>query len=483
MILGENKKIITRFAPSPTGFMHVGGVRTALFSYLWAKKNNGTFILRIEDTDKAREVDGSIEHIMESLKWLGIDWDQGPDNGGPYAPYKQSDRLEIYNKYAQKLIDAGYAYVDPHTEEEIELLRQEADKNKVPFLYREHRALETNIPWTGVGQTLRFRVKDIKRYVWNDIVYGELSAGTEALDDFVLIKADGYPTYNFAHVIDDIEMGVTHVMRGQEFVSSTPKYLSLYDALGAIPPIFVSLPHIMADCGKKKLGKRDGAKDILDYREEGYLPEALFNFLAFLGWNPGGEVEIMSHDELINAFDITRLQKGGAQFDDVKLNWYNREHIKRLSDAEFIKRISGFLPDHVKQNPEILNKIIYIIRDHIDKLGDVKDLFIAGGELDFFFTTPVYEKSLLISPKTKLGNTAGEKVEEFLQGVKDILSGIDELNWDMEFIKGKIMPYADQNGRGDVLWAMRVALTGLAKSPDPFTSAFVLGKTETLSRL
>lgn len=217
--------VVTRFAPSPTGFMHVGSLRTALYAWLYARKHNGRFILRIEDTDKEREVAGSIPHIIESLKWLGINWDEGVDIGGPHAPYLQSERLALYRTYAERLIATGHAYPDPYTEEELETLREKAVAEKRPFLFRDHRP-STSEPWDG-KKPLRFRAPRIARYEWDDIVRGHLSAGEEAIDDFILIKSDGYPTYNLAHIIDDIEMGVTHVMRGEEFISSTPKFLSL----------------------------------------------------------------------------------------------------------------------------------------------------------------------------------------------------------------------------------------------------------------
>jgi glutamyl-tRNA synthetase len=272
----SNKPIVTRFAPSPTGFMHVGGVRTALYAWAFARKHNGRFILRIEDTDKAREVEGSIPHIIESLKWLGISWDEGVDIGGPHAPYLQSERLDSYKKYAQILIEKGYAYPDPYSEEQVAAFRAQAESEKRVFLFRDYRP-ETIESWDGT-KPLRFKVPEIKSYTWHDVVRGELSAGEEALDDFILIKSDGYPTYNFAHIIDDLEMGVTHIMRADEFIASTPKFLALYDALGITPPTFVTLPPILGTEGTKKLSKRDGAKDILDYRAEGYVPIPM-NFL------------------------------------------------------------------------------------------------------------------------------------------------------------------------------------------------------------
>ena len=466
----ENK-VVTRFAPSPTGFIHVGNLRTALYAYLWAKKNNGTFILRIEDTDKVREVDGSIEHIMKSLKWLGVDWDEGPDIGGVYAPYKQSERLDSYKKYAQILIDKGLAYPDPYTEKEVDKFREKAELEKRAFLYREHRPESFGI-WDGT-KPLRFKVPEIKSYKWNDIVYGDLSAGTEALDDFILIKSDGYPTYNFAHVIDDLEMGITHVMRGQEFISSVPKYLSLYDALGIERPLFATLPPIMGKDGHKKLGKRDGAKDVLDYETEGYLPEAMMNFLVFLGWNPGGDKEIFSKDELINIFDISRIGHSGAQWNDDKLDWFNKEYIKKLPKEELKNKIFECLPDELK-----LEKLIPIISERISKFGDIKNM-ISAGELDFFYKTPEFSKEKLIYKDTPI-----EKIKGNLSLAVSALKEISENEFTKENIKVCLNGVVYIAGKsGEVLHPVRYALSGLDKSPDPFTIAEILGKNETLSRL
>ena len=465
------QKVITRFAPSPTGFIHVGNLRTALYAYLWAKKNNGTFILRIEDTDKAREVNGSIEHIMKSLKWLGIDWDEGPDIGGPNAPYKQSEKLDSYKKYAQILIEKGLAYPDPYTEEELDEFREKAELEKRAFLYREHRP-ETFDVWDGT-KPLRFKVSEIKSYKWNDLVYGDLSAGPEALDDFILIKSDGYPTYNFAHVIDDLEMGITHVMRGQEFISSVPKYLSLYDALGIERPLFATLPPIMGKDGHKKLGKRDGAKDVLDYNTEGYLPEALINFLVFLGWNPGGDREIFSKDELINIFEISRIGHSGAQWNDDKLDWFNKEYIKKLPYDELKNKIFEYLPDELK-----IEKIIPIIAERILKFSDIKNM-ISAGELDFFYKAPEYSKEKLIYK-----NAAQEKISENLKLAIIELEKINEEDFIIENIKNSLMHVAEKlESRGELLHPVRYALSGLDKSPDPFTIAEILGKNETLLRL
>lgn len=469
-----DKKVVTRFAPSPTGFIHTGNLHTGLFAWLFARKNNGKFILRIEDTDKKREIEGSIEHIKKSLKWLGLIWDEGPDVSGLSGPYIQSERiskLKIYQKYAEILIEKGYAYADKSSEEEIEKLRKQAEENKKPFLFREHRP--PNPPLWEPGLPLRFKIKELKRTTWTDAVRGELSAGPEALDDFILIKSDGYPTYNFAHIVDDIEMGITHVTRGQEFISSTPNYIAVYEALGKQQPIYVTVPHIMGEGGKKKLGKRDGAKDVLEYEKEGYLPDAMINFLALMGWNPGGEKEVFTCNELISLFSLEKIQKSGAQFNVEKLDWINKEHIKLLSKEEIEKNILEWLPDGMKER-----KIVGIVLERISKWGDVKDM-AERGELDFFFKTPIYEKSKLLYK-----NISSEKISANLKDAVNALETLDEKDFTQENIKTLLMALADKlDSRGELLHPVRFALSGLLKSPDPFTIIEILGKNETLSRL
>ncbi len=466
----------TRFAPSPTGFIHVGSARTALYAWLFAKKHGGQFVLRIEDTDKAREVEGAIGHLMESLKWLGIQWDESIDVGGPYEPYLQSARIDSHQDYARRLIDAGFAYPDPYTPEEVDVFRKRAEEEKRPFLFRDHRPDQFE-EWDGT-KPLRFKVPVIKRYEWEDVVFGTLSAGEEALDDFILIKGDGYPTYNFAHVIDDIEMRVTHVMRGQEFISSTPKFLSLYDALGETPPIFATLPPILGDQGTKKLSKRDGAKDILEYRDEGYLPEAMINFLALLGWNPGGEKEIYTRNELVAAFELERIQRSGARFDEEKLLFMNREHMRMLSDEAFIERGGLTAPDTAK-----LKKAVPLLKERTHTFGEAKAML--AGELACLWEAPKLAKELLIAKepaeRPDLTKTALEAILEALDGIPESLS--------VEEVKEILMPLADaeeakgKGGRGAVLWPARYALSGLEKSPDPFILVSILGTEESTSRL
>lgn len=466
--------------------MHIGGVRTALFAYLLARKHAGTFILRIEDTDKGREVAGSIEHIQQSLSWLGIGWDFGPDKPGPFGSCIQSQRLDVYKEYALKLIASGHAYPDPYSEEQIAAFRKEAEDAKKPFLYRNHRPSEEQMKavWTG-AQPLRLKTPTIGRSKWHDAVRGDLEAGPEAQDDFVIIKSDGYPTYNFAHIIDDHVMGVTHILRGEEFISSTPKYLSLYEALGFTPPIFVTLPSILRDDKTKKLGKRDGAKDILDYRADGYLPEAMTNILGLIGWNPGTEKEVFSMAELIDAFSIDHVHKAGGIFNEDKLAWFNREHIALLSDADLEARLKPFLAAATPPISAVPPRTLPLIREKIATLKEAAALLSTGGELAFISATPSIPKDMLLWKKNPDPVAALAHLKEArstLQALPvDQADGVDAISADS--FKTALWPYAESKGRGDVLWPLRVALTGQEKSPDPFMSAALLGRTESLLRI
>ncbi|MFT7645112.1 MAG: glutamyl-tRNA synthetase [Candidatus Paceibacteria bacterium] len=473
-----NHKVVTRFAPSPTGFMHIGNVRTALFAFLFARKNNGTFILRIEDTDKSREVEGSIKHIQDSLKWLGIDWDFGPDKPGSFGPCLQSERLDIYKKYAEKLVAKGLAYPDPYTSEELDGFRAEATAEKRPFLFRTHRP--TNIvKWDGT-QPLRFKVPVVKRYEWNDAVRGKLTAGEEMLDDIIIIKADGYPTYNFAHIIDDLEMGVTHVMRGEEFISSTPKFLSIYDALEIPYPIFVTLPPIMGPDGKKKLSKRDGSKDLLEYRADGYLADAMRNFLALIGWNPGGEQELFPEKELANSFSIEKIQRSGGAFNEEKLRWMNKQYLGKQT-SEFKKEyLMESLQESFKTLPQFsedkVEKIVPVVFERVHNKAEIKEAAEAG-EYDWAFTVPEYNVELL---KWKNDDNVKSSLGR-LKKVEGLLSATDFAS--SENVKKAVWDYADSTGRGEVLWPLRTALSGSERSPDPFVIAYIIGKEETLSRI
>jgi glutamyl-tRNA synthetase len=470
--------VVTRFAPSPTGFLHIGAVRTALYAYLYARQQGGTFILRIEDTDKNREVAGSIEHIQESLRWLELDWDYGPDKPGPFGPCLQSDRLPIYKRYAEQLVMKGLAYPDPYSHEEVAAFRASAEAEKRPFLFRNHRP-ETFNTWDGTTP-LRFKVPEVKRSEWHDVVRGDLSAGPEMLDDIIIMKADGYPTYNFAHIIDDHEMGVTHVMRGEEFIASTPKYLSLYDALEIKRPIFVTLPPILGPDGKKKLSKRDGAKDLLEYRTDGFLPSAMQNFLALIGWNPGGDREVFTPKELLETFSLGKIHRSGGAFNEEKARWMNKEHLKMLPESERVAYFTSAVQDLTDNWPqyseERASKLAASALERVSTKAEIKEA-VTAGEYDWAFVPPVYEVDLL---KWKNDDGVGA-AQPRLERLTELLREADFSS--PEIIKSVIWPYAEEVGKGEVLWPLRTALSGRPQSPDPFTLAYVLGREETLVRI
>lgn len=405
----------TRFAPSPTGYIHVGNVRSALFAWLFARHNGGEFVLRIEDTDQARFVEGSTELIIDTLKWLGINWDEGPEVGGDHGPYVQTERRDHYLEWAQKLIDKGLAYADPYTPEQVDEFREQSKVAKKAFLYRDYRPEKPPV-WDG-SQPLRFKVPEIKRYTWHDEVMGELSAGPEALDDFILIKSDGLPTYNFAHIIDDTEMKITHVIRGVEYVPSIPKYLSLYDALEIEPPVMASLPHILSADGNKKLGKREGAKSVQEYRNEGILHESMLNFLASLGWNDGTEQEIFSREELIEKFDLSRVQRSGARFDEKRLTWMNGQWIRRISIDDLYDRVHNFWPESAKNTDEAeKRKVLALVQDRLKSLTDLTDLS------SYFFEEPTPNWQMIDDNK-QLNKLSKLEIKSLLEIARDALAG------------------------------------------------------------
>lgn len=465
--------IRTRFAPSPTGFMHVGGVRTALFAWLIAQKNNGTFILRIEDTDKVREVSGSIEQIENSLHWLGIDWQEGIDKGGPYAPYLQSERLAIYKEWADKLVASGHAYADPYSRKELDAFRESAKAAKKPFLYRNHRP-ENPPAWDG-SQPLRFK-SDPKAYAWHDAVMGELSTGPEAIDDFILMKSDGYPTYNFCHIIDDMLMGVTHVLRSQEFISSTPKFLNLYEALNIERPTLATLPFVMAMDGQKKLGKRDGAKDILDYGNDGILPEAMMNFLATLGWNDGSEQEVFTASELIEKFDLSRVQKSPARFDEQRLLWLNGQHIRLLSLDNLYERVVNFWPASAGQASEAQKKEVLALVQ--DRLKTLKDLPILT---DYFFTEPTPDWTM-VSDNKQLKKLSQEESVNLLKAAQKAFEIGD---FDAESLQNSLNSLLETTGQkpGILFSLIRLAVSWAPFSPALNDTLATLGRDATLNRL
>ncbi|MCW1908245.1 MAG: glutamate--tRNA ligase [Candidatus Saccharibacteria bacterium] len=470
---------VTRFAVSPTGYMHVGGARNALFDWLVVQKQGGRFILRIEDTDQAREVEGAVAHIITSLKWLGIDWHEGPDIGGPHAPYTQSERLDIYKEWAQKLIDKGLAYADPYSKEELDEFRAAAQAAKKPFLYRDHRP--DNPPtWDGT-QPLRLK-SDPKAYSWHDLVLGDLSAGAEAVDDFVLIKSDGFPTYNFCHIVDDELMGVTHVIRSQEFTASVPRFLNLYDALGIKWPVFATLPWIMAPGGKKKLSKRDGAKDVMDYAKQGILPETMVNFLASLGWNDGTEQEIFSVQELIDKFSLDRIQRAGASFDEQRLFWMNGTHIRTMTLDELYGRTLdngvgiNYWPEEAKAaNDDYCKQVLGVIQERLKYLSELPEL------TRFFFTDLPVDLELIDGNK-QLSKLSREEQRALLEAAQETLSGS---NFSAEDLADRLNKLLETTGQkpGILFSLIRIATTWAPASPGLADTMHILGKDLTLKRL
>lgn len=469
-------QVRTRFAPSPTGYMHVGGVRTALFAWLVAHQAKGKFILRIEDTDRSRHVEESETHIMECLRWLGLEWDEGPDKPEPHGPYRQSGRLNIYKEWAQKLITAGRAYADPYSPEQLEDLRKQAEAAKKPFLYREHRPDKP--PTWSDGLPLRFK-SDPKEIKWYDEVMGELSAGAEAIDDFIIIKSDGFPTYNFAHIVDDELMHISHVIRSQEFLPSVPKFLNLYEALKIKSPKLATLPYVMALGGKKKLSKRDGAKDILEYKEEGYLPEALLNFLATLGWNDGTEQEIFSVEELLTKFDLSRVHKGGAQFDEARLTWMNGHYIRQLPlEKLYPLSLTHWPATAAKAADEYKAKILALLQERLKYLGELSQLTL------FFFEEPSPEAVINFykNPVDKQLIKNPPDYQAFLSATVDTLK---DGAFNHDGIQNKLNGLvAKLKTKPAVLFpVIRIAVTGSSVSPELFGTLEVLGREKALKRL
>lgn len=456
----------TRFAPSPTGFLHVGGVRTALFAWLIAKQTGGQFILRIEDTDKAREVPGSIDHIQDSLRWVGIDWDEGP--------FKQSDRLDIYKKWAEKLVATGRAYADPYSPEELQALRDKAKAAKRPFLFRDHRP-ENPPQWDG-SQPLRLK-SEPKPYQWTDAVMGDMSTGPEVVDDFILMKSDGYPTYNFAHIVDDAEMNITHVVRSQEFIASVPKYLNLYEALGLTPPVLAMLPYVMSPNGNKKLSKRDGARDILDYAKEGYMPEAMLNFLATLGWNDGTVQEIFTIEELIQKFDLGEVHKAGAHFDERRLVWMDGEWIReKINHEELYERSKGFWPESAREYDDTYKKqVLDIVRERLKYLAELPEL------TEFFFT------DLSVDPELISGHKQLKKMDK--TDLKKLLNqarkSLELSDFSASDLTNRLNDLLTETGQKPVILfsLIRIATTQSPASPGLADTLAVLGKDRSLKRI
>lgn len=432
--------VITRFAPSPTGFLHAGNYRTALFSYIYARQNGGKFLLRIEDTDAARSKKEYEDNIVDSLKWLGLEYD---------GFHRQSERTSVYKKYIDKLIASGHAYVSKETP------KNEGDRTEV----------------------IRFRNPN-KKVVFDDMIRGKIEFDTTELGDFVIARSVTEPVFHLVVVIDDAESGITHIIRGEDHISNTPRHILLYEALGLNVPKYAHIPLLLSP-DRSKLSKRKGALPITEYRARGYVPEALVNYLALLGWHPTDEREMLSKEEILKEFSLDRVQKSGAIFDEEKLKWFNRQYLLKLSVEQFSQLASSFMPDWLKSNDGLLKRLVPLLREKISTLGEIQTLFNAGGELAFTKELPDYLKEQLLWKKNPDPAASRKHLEE----AKKLISGVDENSFTAENIKAAVWPYADQNGRGDVLWPLRVSLTGQDKSPDPFICASILGKEETLRRI
>lgn len=493
-----NQKIVTRFAPSPTGYLHVGGLRTALYAYLMAKKSGGRFLLRIEDTDQARTVEGGVENIARSLAWAGIIPDEGihlDENGsitetGSNGPYTQSLRLNLYKKYAEELVEKGNAYYCFCTPERLEEVKNQRQADKLPPGYDglckklSNEEVEAKLK-AGDKHVIRLSMPEVGASVFEDLIRGKVSFQYSDVDDQVLLKSDGFPTYHLAVVVDDHHMEVTHVIRGEEWISSTPKHLYLYECFGWNAPHFAHLP-LLLNSDRSKLSKRQGDVAVMDYKEKGYLPEALLNFVAFLGWNPGDERELFTLKELVEEFSLEKVNKSGAIFNLEKLDWYNHEYLKKLGKEEFESYVDNFMPAAAKESDnykEVLPRLLGTLIERIEKGTDITETYEEN--ISYFFTKPnIQDENMIIWKSLKDDAEGLPKSKQYLAEVCDILSNLEDDKWsDKEAIKDVIWPLTDKYGRGEVLWPLRVSLSGREKSPDPFELCFILGKEEVLRRI
>ena len=472
--------IVTRFAPSPTGYMHIGNLRTALYSYLISKHEGGKFILRIEDTDRERLVEGATDIIKSTLSITGLSYDEGPDVGGDHGPYVQSERKPIYMEYAKKLIDAGYAYYCFCTKERLEKLHEEDStggydrhcRNLTPEEIKKN--LESNIPYV-----IRQKMPLEGTTSYTDSVFGEISVNNDELQDQILIKADGYPTYNFAHIVDDYLMGVTHVVRGSEYLTSTPKYVLLYDAFGWERPSYVHLPLLMgknADGSVSKLSKRHGAVSFQDLLDDGYLPEAIINYIALLGWCPkNSETEFFTLDELKTAFTIDGVSKSPAVFDFEKLLWFNGEYIHKLTDGEFAEKVEKFIHTDIPANVN-REKMLSLLKTRINKLSDIDE------RMSFFISLPDYDKELFLNKKNKISEY--DTVRIVLENALSTLSGVESFDNDTLFSSLSPLCEALSLKTGTIMWCVRIAVSGMAATPGGATEIMeVIGKEESVSRI
>ena len=506
-------EVRTRFAPSPTGYMHLGNLRTALYTYLYARRMGGTFILRIEDTDQEREVEGAVDVIYNSLKTAGLSHDEGPDIGGPCGPYVQSQRRNMYLPYAKQLVESGHAYYCFCTEERLEEARKEAEKKGETFKYDKHclnlskEEVERRIA-AGEPYVIRQNIPTEGKAGFDDVIYGHVEVDCATLDDNVLIKADGLPTYNFANVIDDHTMGITHVMRGNEYLSSAPKYNLLYEALGWTPPTYVHLTPVMVEgtyrnkktkeylmetdengnvkldengqpikaIVRRKMSKSQGDPSFEDLLSQGYLVDAIINYMVLLGWSPRGEREFFTLKELEEVFDLEGLSKSPAIFDTLKLNWFNAEYIRRLSVDEFMEAAKPWFAKALDVEKFDCRRIAELLQNRTEVLNQIPEM------IDFLGEMPEFENDLYTHKKMK---TNPEIAKTALELMKPVLEGVDEADWNETVLHDRVMAAIAESGmkNGQVLWPLRIAISGKASTPGgAIEIAYLLGKAETMAR-
>lgn len=472
MVSDSHKDIRVRLAPSPTGPLHLGTARTALFNWLFAKSQGGVFVLRIEDTDLERSAPEYEKDILENLQWLGLNWDEGPvlsANGeisnnhiGDYRPYRQTERKDIYEKYITQLLEEDLAYYCYCSKEELEEERQAMLSQGLAPKYSgrcRHQTAVQNRP-----SVIRFKMPETE-VVFNDLIRGKVKFNSALFGDIVIAKDARTPLYNLAVVLDDFEMKISHIIRGEDHISNTPKQILLQKALNFSEPIYAHLPLILSP-DRKKLSKRDLETSVADYRRQGYLPEALFNFLALLSWHPFEDKEIISREELLKEFNIKKIQKAGAVFNIEKLDWLNGQYLNRLEAVEVAEKLKDFIPEKWSKNTEFLTKIVGVEKQRMKKLTDFADL--AG----FFFELADYPEKMLV-----WGESSPEETAEILRIIVSLLRNSPEN------AGAEIMSLAESRGRGKVLWSLRVALSGQTASPDPLEIIEVLGSAESSQRI
>lgn len=473
--MDSDKRVRTRFAPSPTGYLHIGGLRTALYGYLFAKQRHGDFILRIEDTDQARYVDGSVDIIYHTMRDSGIMYDEGPDVGGNYGPYIQSERKEIYLEYAKKLVELGGAYYCFCDKERLESLKDENgnakyDKHCLNLSKEEIQAkldsgcpyvIRQNVPTEGTGS-----------YV--DLVYGEIDVDYKEIEDGILIKSDGMPTYNFANVIDDHLMAINYVIRGSEYLSSTPKYNLMYDAFGWERPVYIHLPPIMKDA-TRKLSKRYGDASYQDFVEKGYVKQAIVNYIALLGWSPKGNEEKMSLPELVEKFSLDGISKSPSIFDEVKMRWLSGEYIKAMSDEEFLEYAEPFYKKSKCYGKYDLKKMIPVLKPRIEIFSEIPE------KMDYLCEYGEFSSDLYFHKKMK---TDKEIAKAVLPEAREVLNNITE--WTFDNVHDELMKLVEKKGMktGQVFWCVRVAISGKESTAGGVMEiADIIGKKETVERM